>query len=75
MMELWNKLRGKRTYLAALGIAILEVIFRLDTLLHDNPETKDIVETAWITVQYYESIGTLLIGGGAMALRAAIANK
>ncbi len=40
----------------------LGVIFGIDQLLHDLPETPDILETAWLTTGTYTAIGTT-IGG------------
>ena len=66
-----NKLKGKRTYILSLCLGILAVMFRLDTLLHDLPETE-VIETAWLTLEWYTTIGAVLGGGGLAALRAGV---
>lgn len=69
-----NKLKGKRTYLLSLGLAILAVVYRMDTLLHDLPATEAI-ETSWLTLEWYTTIGAILGGGGLAALRAGLGKK
>lgn len=64
-------LKGKKTYLISLGLAVLAVIFRLDVLLHDLPETE-MIETAWLTLATYATIGAMLGAGDASAMRMGI---
>jgi hypothetical protein len=64
--------QGRRTYLLALGLSLLAVLYRLDTLFNDDPATA-LIETKWLASQTYEAIGIVLGGGGLAALRAGVA--
>ena len=70
MSGLLKMLKGKRTKLIALGLAILAMIYRGDVLLHDDSDTEKIVELGWMTLEQYAWWGTLLGAGGLAALRA-----
>lgn len=63
-------LSGKKTYILASLLGLLTAMFWADAMRHDLPETKDLIETGWLTLKTYASIGILLGAGEGAAIRA-----
>lgn len=69
---MFEKLKGKRTIIQGILFSLMGLIFGLDSLIHDNLETLDVIETGWISMKTYIAIGAMLGGGSIITGRLAV---
>lgn len=75
MLTFLKSLSGKRTHLLSLLVQLLGALFLADSLVHDDPATADVIETAWLTASQYAALAAMLGAGSLQALRAGVKSE